>query len=146
MTDTYQAKVSWDGRHWLAHVLELPGAHTYAKTVPTLRKRLREVVVLMDDRPDNEVNDTEAFQVNLDYSLVATEVVQARRARDEYDQLAATLAQQATDLTREAIVWARAQGISLRDTAELLDLSHQRINQIEKEIPSPPRSRQARTG
>lgn len=142
MTDTYRATVSWDGNHWLADVVGLPGAHTYAKTVPSLRNRLREVVVLMDDRPDSDVHDPQAFDVSLDYSLVATEVARARHARDEYEQLAARLAPQVADRTREAILWARAQGISLRDTAELLDLSHQRINQIEKEIPT--RRRQAR--
>ena len=39
MTTMYRATVQWDGKAWRAEVAQLPGAHTYARTVDSLRKR-----------------------------------------------------------------------------------------------------------
>ena len=38
---------------WLADVPELPGAHTFARTLPALDKAVREVIVLAADLPDD---------------------------------------------------------------------------------------------
>lgn len=65
MSDIYTAQVRWEDGVWQATVLELPGAHTYARSMTALRKRLREVIVLMDDRPDSDVEDEAAFTVSL---------------------------------------------------------------------------------
>lgn len=126
MRPGYCAKVEWDGQHWLATVEDLPGAHTYAKTVASLRRRLREVIVLMDDRPDSDLSDHGSFDVELNFAAVATEVAAAQAARAESERFAA----QAAVRTRDAVLWARERGISLRDTAELLGLSYQRVDQI----------------
>lgn len=46
VTAMYTADVNWDGKQWLATIPEIPGAHTFARTLNSLRQRLREVVVL----------------------------------------------------------------------------------------------------
>lgn len=48
-------------------------------TIPTLHRRRRDVVVLMADRPDGDVQDESAFQVNLDYTTAAMEAVQTEK-------------------------------------------------------------------
>ncbi len=65
VSDTYTAEVRWEDGQWQASVRDLAGAHTHAKTMTALRKRLREVIVLMDDRPDSDLQSEEAFSVDL---------------------------------------------------------------------------------
>jgi hypothetical protein len=49
--DTYRAIITREDGHWLADVPSLPGAHTYARSLPTLDQAVREVVVLAADLP-----------------------------------------------------------------------------------------------
>lgn len=72
-TTTYTADAQYIDGQWQATVREVPGAHTYAKTIESLRKRLREVIVLMDDRPDTDLADESAFQVGLAFSIQVTD-------------------------------------------------------------------------
>ena len=50
--DTYRVVVTREDGHWLADVPSLEGAHTFARSLPTLDQAVREVVVLADDLPD----------------------------------------------------------------------------------------------
>lgn len=72
-TTTYTADAQYIDGQWQAAVREVPGAHTYAKTIESLRKRLREVIVLMDNRPDIDLADESAFQVGLAFSIQVTD-------------------------------------------------------------------------
>lgn len=77
MSETYVADARFEDGQWQATVRGLRGAHTYARTVETLRKRLREVVVLMDDRQDDDLHDEDAFQVALAFDVRVTDDVGA---------------------------------------------------------------------
>lgn len=157
MTGTYTAEVRWEDGQWQANVRELPGAHTYAKTMSALRKRLREVIVLMDDRPDEDLHDQDAFTVSLSVSMTASEQVGvsaggvrtsavAGQVRPEAAlQMAADARQRAADAEEEAehataiaVLMAQEAGISMRDAAALLGISHQRVQQISGERPPKP--------
>ena len=74
-TTTYTADARFEDGQWQASVRALPGAHTYARTLETLRKRLREVIVLMADRGDAELNDTDAFDVALAIQVHVTDSI-----------------------------------------------------------------------
>ena len=50
--DTYCVVVTREDGHWLADVPSLEGAHTFARSLPTLDQAVREVVVLAADLPD----------------------------------------------------------------------------------------------
>jgi predicted RNase H-like HicB family nuclease len=164
VTDTYTAEVHWADGYWQADIPELPGAHTFARNTTALRKRLREVVVLMADRPDAELNDEDAFRVNLSISVTvheslgaaagglgvqasahgsakssgsASAVIAPATAPDAALQLAAAARQRAKEAEQEAetataiaVLLAQAAGISMRDIATLLGVSHQRVQQI----------------
>lgn len=141
MTVTYVADVHREDGQWQATVRDVPGAHTFARTTTALRKRLREVIVLMDDRPDAELNDEKAFLVALNPhppsvdrvhgtdqaesrpDAALEQAVQARRRAGEAEAAAERA-------TRTAVLAAESAGISMRDTAALLGVSHQRVQQI----------------
>lgn len=61
----YQATVTREGAKWLGDVPAVPGAHTQADSITGLERSLREVIVLMTDRPDGDVDDVDAFRVAL---------------------------------------------------------------------------------
>lgn len=50
---TYTVHVNCEDGTWLADVPTVGGAHTYASTLEDLIASVREVIVLMDDLPDN---------------------------------------------------------------------------------------------
>ena len=52
---SYAVLVTRDGDSWLADVPSVPGAHTFARSLEGLPRTVREVVVLMDDLPDDAV-------------------------------------------------------------------------------------------
>jgi len=54
---TYLVEVTREGNQWLADVPSVPGAHTFANDLDTLRQSVREVIVLMDDLPDDATPD-----------------------------------------------------------------------------------------
>ena len=48
----FRVVVTREDGQWLADVPELHGAHTYARSLPSLDQAVREVVVLAADLPD----------------------------------------------------------------------------------------------
>ena len=54
---TYTVNVSREGDAWLADVPAVSGAHTYAHSLEGLTKAVREVVILMDDLPQDHPVD-----------------------------------------------------------------------------------------
>ncbi len=124
--DTYRVVVTREGGHWLADVPSLEGAHTFARSLPTLDQAVREVVVLAAGLPDEAmavlVLDYEYHTGDASLDVSAQEV---RRLRREADELAATAA---TRTGRAAELVAR--GLSVRDVAALLGISPQRVSQL----------------
>jgi predicted RNase H-like HicB family nuclease len=120
---TYRVEIARDGSGaWIARVPSVPGCHTYGRTLDQARRRIREALSLWV--ADAERAELE-FRIRLP-SEVRAELGRARRARErstraQRDAHAATV-RAAEDLTRI--------GLSLRDAAELLDLSYQRVHQL----------------
>jgi len=123
----YQVVVTREDGQWLADIPELPGAHTYARTLPTLDQAVREVIVLADDLPDEVmpelVVDYDYHTGDPDLDAVTGEV---RRLRRQADELAATAAAR----TGQVAVKLVAGGLSVRDAAALLGISPQRVSQL----------------
>ena len=125
---TYDVTVIREGNWWLADVRGVPGAHTHAKTLAGLARCVREVIALMEDLPADTLDGIEtAFHFQLPEPL-SQALRQAEAARDESDASQA----RAVEATRQAIaaVDAVIPNASVRDTAALLGLSHQRVHQI----------------
>lgn len=119
--------VTREGGMWLADVPALEGAHTYARSLPSLDQAVREVIVLAADLPDEAMP-----QLVLDYryetgdpELDAT-ALEVRRLRRQADELAAEVAAR----TGQVAVDLVARGLSVRDVASLLGISPQRVSQL----------------
>jgi predicted RNase H-like HicB family nuclease len=107
-----------DRSAWLVNVAGTPGAHTFGRSLAEAKRHGTEVVALWFElEPDQ-------FEIDWDVRLgdLAIPVKQARAAMAHAD---------ADRLRRDDAVRALTQaGMSYRDIAELLGLSHQRVAQI----------------
>ncbi|WGW12765.1 hypothetical protein LWF01_03040 [Saxibacter everestensis] len=121
---SYTVTVTREEGQWLADVPDVPGAHTFARTLPALDKAVREVIVLMDDLDDDaKIALTYDFQVDDDAVLTAAHVGSERVALAEKE---AALHVE----TREAITALQANGYSVRDAAALLHVTPGRVSQL----------------
>jgi predicted RNase H-like HicB family nuclease len=123
----YRVVVTREDSHWLADVPELQGAHTYARSLPTLDQAVREVIVLAADLPDEAMPE---LILDYDYHTGDPELditaLEVRRLRQQAGELAAT----ATARTGQAAAKLVAGGLSVRDAAMLLGVSPQRVSQL----------------
>jgi DNA-binding NarL/FixJ family response regulator len=123
----HEVVVTRENGMWLADVPGLEGAHTYARSLPSLDQAVREVIVLAADLPDEAM-----LELVLDYrydtgdpELDAT-ALEVRRLRRKADELSAEVAAR----TGQAAVELVARGLSVRDVASLLGISPQRVSQL----------------
>ena len=106
---------------WLVHIKGIDGCHTYGRTLRQAEARIREALALWLDRePDGLVIAPEWPEDLVD---IASEVSQAR------DNAAAT-AQKAGATTAKAAKRLDRMGLSRRDAADVLGISHQRVQQL----------------
>lgn len=103
--------------HWIAKVPSVKGCHTYGRSLSEARSRVREALGLF-------VADAERAQLVDDVRLPAEMrrlVTRYRNARGRAERN-----------RQEADAAARrlAARLSRRDAAELLDISHQRVQQL----------------
>lgn len=109
---------------WEVELAEEPGVHTFARTLAKARVYIREATAAWFD------TDEESFDLVEDVRLpkaIKDTVAKARRER-ERAQAAQEVAVSTTRAAVEALV--RKGHLSTRDAAEVLGLSHQRIQQL----------------
>ena len=120
--------VTREGDHWLADVPLLQGAHTHARSLPTLDRSVREVIALAADLPDEAMP---GLSLVWEYHTGSTELDGAAAAvrieRARIDAEARTLTERTADLARTLV---RDHGLSVRDAAAVLGVSPQRIGQL----------------
>jgi len=121
---TYTVKIERDETGaWVARVPEVPGCHTYGRSLRQAKRRIREALALW-------VDDADQAELSFDVRLpreAARSVARARTVRDAADRAQ----REALDVTRRtATELTRSSRLSIRDAAELLGVSHQRIQQL----------------
>jgi len=117
-----------DARFWLADVDGLEGAHTFSRSLATLDRYVREVVVLAADLPDGVERNLRlewVFRTGDRELDIETAKIRARRA--ELDAAATDLVQRTDTLARQLVSEGR---FSVREAATLLGVSPARIDQI----------------
>ena len=120
----YKVVIERDGSgSWIARVPSVKGCHSYGRTLEQARESVREALHLW-------VDDAERAELFYDIRLpqtVTARIESFHKLRREHDHIQretqASLLVAARALTKEA-------GLSLRDAADLLDLSHQRVAQV----------------
>ena len=110
---------------WLARVREVPGCHTYGRSIRQAERRIREALSLWVDDADQ----AELFpKIRLPRrARDAVRKAEAARARAERDKQQAAEAAEAAEVAAQCL---NAMGLSVRDTGEVLGISHQRAQQI----------------
>jgi len=133
---TYVAEVERDDSgNWIAGVPALRGVHTHARTLASLRGYLQDAIALwleverQDEGGRDPHVDRDAIAVELQVKLPARvrRATDSARHRRERARSAEADAAAATRAAARALVEI---GLSRRDAAELLGLSHQRVDQV----------------
>ncbi len=106
---------------WNVRIKGVAGCQTYGRSLRQAQSRIREALALWLDVTPAEVGTRDQFPGAL--AAVADEVSRARTAAER----AGAKAQQQTV---EAVKALTELGLSRRDAAELLGLSHQRVQQL----------------
>jgi predicted RNase H-like HicB family nuclease len=106
---------------WLVHIKSIPGCATYGRTLRQAEARIREALAAWLDRDPDGLEIVSEWPPELED--VATKVSQARRD-------AASSAQAAAAATAKAAKRLEHMGLSRRDTADVLGISHQRVQQL----------------
>jgi predicted RNase H-like HicB family nuclease len=123
---TYRVTYERDeGGWWIAELHGVRGVNSDGRTIAGARRRVREALALA-------IGDAEAARAVLvdDVRLPAAvrrAVKGAASARAKADQLHAAAQEATVALAREL---TRRHGLSVRDAAQLLGVSHQRIQQL----------------
>jgi hypothetical protein len=117
-----------DARFWLADVEGLPGAHTSSRSLSTLERYVREVIVLAADLPDEA---DEQIQLDFVYQTgdveIDAETERLRRLRAQTAAASRELAEKTSELARRLVTERR---FSVREAATLLAVSPARVDQM----------------
>jgi predicted RNase H-like HicB family nuclease len=106
---------------WLVQIKGLAGCQTYGRSLHEAAKRIREALALWLDRDPAELMITDELPKDLE--AMSRQVARSRADAEK----AGTRAQEATTA---AVRRLTEMGLSRRDAAELLGISHQRVQQL----------------
>jgi predicted RNase H-like HicB family nuclease len=106
---------------WLVHIKGIAGCQTYGRSLRQAEDRIREALALWLDRDTDLLEIASEWPAELDD--VANSVAKARTAASEATQEAATA-------TAKAAKRLDRMGLSRRDAADILGISHQRVQQL----------------
>ncbi len=108
---------------WIADARDLRGAHTQGRTIAQARARIREVIALVEDLEEEHAFDLEESFALGNGDRIIDRAVRSRAVADHLDKVAMWN-------TSLAAVALRKMGVSTRDAAEILGISHGRVQQL----------------
>lgn len=123
-TDSYTVVYERDENGWwLAYVPAIPGCHTQGRTIDQARRRIREALSLwVDDAEDATLIDDVKLPVDIGHTV------------GEYQEAKGQAERERTRAQNLSIRAARAliidMHLSVRDAADVLGISHQRVQQL----------------
>lgn len=122
-----------DARFWLADVEGLPGAHTSSRSLATLDRYVREVIVLTADLPDHADDQLELDWVyHTGDKEIDKEAERLRHLRAQAEATNRELTTRTGTLARRLVAERR---FSVREAATLLAVSPARVDQMVHERP-----------
>jgi predicted RNase H-like HicB family nuclease len=128
---SYHVVVTRDGDGWMADVPDLPGTHTWAKTLRALDRNIREIIGMVEDLPRSAEArldlDLEYHTGDPDFDSRSSEL---RTRRKEIERSASEVASETRELAGQL-----AGRLPVSDTAVLLGVSKGRITQLQ--VPHP---------
>ena len=139
-TQTFHADVERDvSGNWIATVPTLRGVHTHARSLASLRTYLQDAIALWleVERLDAGERDPHVDRGDIVVEFQVKLPSQARRATDSAlrrRDRARSAEAEAAAATRDAARALVNVGLSRRDAAEVLGLSHQRVDQLLRSV------------
>lgn len=120
---TYTAEVQRSGDWWAVTVPQVPGLFTQGRTLAEVKTMVRGALELFPEiEPDPHTAEVVIKLATPAGEEAAAAVARNRALAKEKEAAAAATASAARHLV--------AQGLTYRDTATLLDISHQRVGQL----------------
>lgn len=117
---TYTATYVRDGSGWFVEIKSIPGCHSQGRTLATARDRIREALSLYVESDEVTIVDDIRLPSAVSRALRQVERARARLVRE----------QEATKAAVRASAQALNAIMGLRDAAEFLDLTPQRVQQV----------------
>ena len=135
---SYTVEVTREMDAWIADVVGLPGAHTFARNLTALAKAVQEVIALVADLPV----DAEPQSIRYVYRNVGEDFLEATKIGEQRDMVEAKQRELAApedyvtawlrDTTVDAAHKLASLGYSVRDISGALRMSPGRVSQIMK--------------
>jgi predicted RNase H-like HicB family nuclease len=118
-----RVKFSQEGSDWLVEDLDEPRIHSFGRTVSKARANIIDAAALWYEIDPEAVDVAPVFAFGDDLPRI---LAQLNEARVEYSEVE----DHVRALTDAAVAELLRRRVSMRDAAEILGLSHQRIQQI----------------
>jgi predicted RNase H-like HicB family nuclease/plasmid maintenance system antidote protein VapI len=133
-TTIYHATLNLDpSGNWLAELVEIPQVHTFGRTLGKAKEHLYDALALWLDVPVAQVFGCVEFAM----PELPGEVIEAVRVAVGARELADAAQKVATEAgTAASVALVGDMHLSMRDAAEILGVSHQRIHQLVTSSPS----------
>lgn len=123
MTTALTARSTRSGGWWAVEVPEVQGLFTQARRLDLVTAAVLDAAALLTGRPESD------FDVVVVPVLDADDLSVVRDARERRAELAEA-EQAAARASRAAVARLRAEGLTVRDVAEIMGMSPQRVSQL----------------
>lgn len=120
------AKATRSGEWWAVMVPEVPGAFTQVKRLEQVGAMAADAVATLLEIP---IEDIEVTLAPVLMGSARQRVAKAKQASEQ----AVEAQQAASTAMRRAVAELRREGLTVRDAARILGVSHQRVAQLEKD-------------
>lgn len=123
---TYIARYAFEDGDWIVEVDGIPQVHTFGRTLARARENIRDALALWV-----QASDASALVIDEEFEGLPRSVVEAVAEANETRAKAAELSDRAHALTADAVQRLVGElGLTVRDAANLLHISHQRVHQL----------------
>jgi len=111
-------------RRWTVRIPDVPGCHSYGRTIAQARERIREALGMFVDHADTaEIEDDIRLPKSVYRQVQAAKQLREKVTKEEREMVAAQ---------RKAVYAIRRLNLGHRDAGQLLGVSFQRIHQLER--------------
>ncbi|MBO0687461.1 MAG: transcriptional regulator [Candidatus Dormibacteraeota bacterium] len=136
---TYTAVCQRSQGWWAIRVSEVPGAFSQARRLDQVERMVRDVVSLALEVPP------ESFDVRIEARLPVEIQDAIKRANDRRREAEVAVAEANLSTEAAADLLVKREGLTMRETGQLLGLSHQRIAQLLSQVRAMPRGTHTRS-
>jgi predicted RNase H-like HicB family nuclease len=124
----YVARAEHDGKWWAITVDDVPGAFSQVRRLTEAKETAREAISLVLDVPADSFDVSLSPKFEADVSEILRDLTEAKEmAREAQERLSAAMRLSVEALTRRS-------GLTVRDAAEVIGVSFQRVAQVASSI------------